>query len=316
MIEVALMIEGQNGLTWPRWQRLARAAEELGFAGLYRSDHYTNANPPDLDSLELWVSLTWLASHTSRIEFGPIVSPVSFRHPALTARMAAQVDDLSGGRLQLGLGAGWQEREHTNFGLDLLEVGPRFQRFREALDVISGLLKSDAPLSYSGQFYRLSEAALLPRPGRPGGPPIVIGGNGPQRTLPLTAKYADEWNAVFVSPERFRELNDQLDALLAVEGRAPASVRRSLMQGSAYGKDDAAVAEKLAGRDREQLAARGLLVGGAAEAVERLGQFAAAGVQRIMVQWIDLDDIAGLEHFAANVLPQLAQQERATYEQA
>ena len=304
-IDVALMIEGQNGLTWPRWQRLARAAEDLGFAGLYRSDHYTNANAPDLDSLELWVSLTWLASHTSRIEFGPIVSPVSFRHPALTARMAAQVDDLSGGRLQLGLGAGWQEREHTNFGMDLLEIGPRFRRFREALDVVSALLKSDAPVSYSGEYYRLSEAVLLPRPQRPGGPPITIGGNGPQRTLPLTAKYADEWNAVFVPPARFRELSDQLDALLAVEGRDPAAVRRSLMQGSAYGKDDAQLAARLAGRDRAQLEARGLLVGGPAEVVERLGAFAAAGVQRVMVQWLDLDDIAGLEHFAANVLPQL-----------
>lgn len=305
MIDVALMIEGQNGLNWPRWQRLARAAEDLGFAGLYRSDHYTNANAPDLDSLELWVSLTWLASHTSRIEFGPIVSPVSFRHPALTARMAAQVDDLSGGRLQLGLGAGWQEREHTNFGMDLLEVGPRFRRFREALDVVSALLKSDEPMSYSGEYYRLSEAVLLPRPQRAGGPPITIGGNGPQRTLPLTAKYADEWNAVFVPPARFRELSDQLDTLLAVEGRDPAAVRRSLMQGSAYGKDDAQLAARLAGRDRAQLAARGLLVGGPAEVVERLGEFAAAGVQRIMVQWLDLDDIAGLEHFAANVLPQL-----------
>jgi len=305
MIEVALMVEGQDGLNWPRWQRMARAAEELGFVGLYRSDHYTNANPPDLDSLELWVSLTWLASHTSRIEFGPIVSPVSFRHPTMTARMAAQVDDLSGGRLNLGLGAGWQEREHTNFGLDLLEVGPRFRRFQEALDVITGLLKSDTPLSYSGEFYRLHEAVVLPRPLRPGGPPIVIGGNGPQRTLPLTARYADEWNAVFVGPERFRELNDQLDALIAVEGRQPAAVRRSLMTGSAYGQDEATLQRRLAGRDRADLAARGILVGGPGEVAEQIGRFAEAGVQRIMVQWLDLDDSAGLEHFAATVLPQL-----------
>ena len=127
MLEVAIMIEGQNGLNWPRWQRIAQAVEDLGFAGLYRSDHYTNANPPDLDSLELWVSLTWLASHTTRIEFGPLVTPVSFRHPTMTARMASAVDDLSGGRLTLGLGAGWQEREHSHFGWDLLDV-PRALR--------------------------------------------------------------------------------------------------------------------------------------------------------------------------------------------
>src|SRR5574341_1941350 len=117
MLEIAIMIEGQNGLTWPRWQNIVRAVEDLGFAGLYRSDHFTNANPPDKESLELWVSLTWLAANTSRIEFGPLVTPFSFRHPALTARMAAAVDDLSGGRLTLGLGAGWQERrseEHTS----------------------------------------------------------------------------------------------------------------------------------------------------------------------------------------------------------
>ncbi len=150
MIEVALMIEGQNGLNWERWQRIAKAVDEMGFAGLYRSDHYTNANPPDKDSLELWVSLTWLASHTKQIEFGPLVSPVSFRQPTMTARMAAAVDDLSNGRLILGLGAGWQEREHANYGWDLLEVAPRFARFAEGLEVITRLLHSDEPVD----FYR------------------------------------------------------------------------------------------------------------------------------------------------------------------
>ncbi|PMP82174.1 MAG: LLM class F420-dependent oxidoreductase, partial [Chloroflexus aggregans] len=151
-IEIALMIEGQNRLTWPRWQRLAQAAEDLGFVGLYRSDHFTNANPPEKESLELWVSLTWLASHTKRIEFGPLVSPVSFRHPALTARMAAAVDDLAGGRLQLGLGAGWQEREHTMFGFDLLQVQERFHRFAEGLEVVTRLLRSETPITWIGEY--------------------------------------------------------------------------------------------------------------------------------------------------------------------
>lgn len=307
MIEVALMLEGQNGLNWPRWQRIARAAEDLGFVGLYRSDHYTNANPPDLDSLELWVSLTWLAGHTQRLEFGPIVSPMSFRHPTMTARMAAQIDDLSGGRLHLGLGAGWQEREHTNFGLDLLDIGPRFQRFEEGLEVITRLLKSDTPVSYSGSFYRLNEAILLPRPQRAGGPPIVIGGNGPKRTLPLTARYADEWNAVFVAPQRFAELNAQLSALLAAEGRDPASVRRSLMTGLTWAPTMDAFEQKLrdSGRTREQLAAHGVIHGALEEIPAQIQAFAEAGVQRIMIQWLDLDDLAGLEQFAAHVLPQV-----------
>lgn len=304
-IDVALMIEGQNGLTWSRWQRLAQAAEDLGFAGLYRSDHFTNANPPEKESLELWVSLTWLASHTRRIEFGPLVSPVSFRHPALTARMAAAVDDLSGGRLQLGLGAGWQEREHTMFGFDLLAVAPRFQRFREGLEVVTRLLRSDTPVTWIGEYYQLREAILLPRPQRLGGPPIVIGGNGEQRTLPLTARYADEWNAVFVSPARFAELNATLDNLLDTVGRPRDAVRRSLMIGSVFGRDEHEVERLLAGRDRQQLRSRGILVGVADEIIEQIQAFAAVGVQRIMVQWLDLDDLDRLESFATSVLPSL-----------
>lgn len=304
-IDVALMIEGQNGLTWSRWQRLAQAAEDLGFAGLYRSDHFTNANPPEKESLELWVSLTWLASHTRRIEFGPLVSPVSFRHPALTARMAAAVDDLSGGRLQLGLGAGWQEREHTMFGFDLLAVAPRFQRFREGLEVVTRLLRSDTPVTWIGEYYQLREAILLPRPQRLGGPPIVIGGNGEQRTLPLTARYADEWNAVFVSPARFAELNAKLDNLLDTVGRPRDAVRRSLMIGSVFGRDEHEVERLLAGRDRQQLRSRGILVGVADEIIEQIQAFAAVGVQRIMVQWLDLDDLDRLESFATSVLPSL-----------
>lgn len=303
-IEIALMIEGQNGLTWPRWQRLAQAAEDLGFAGLYRSDHFTNANPPEKESLELWISLAWLASHTKRIEFGPLVSPVSFRHPALTARMAAAVDDLSGGRLQLGLGAGWQEREHTMFGFDLLPVKERFQRFAEGLEVVTRLLRSDTPVTWIGKYYQLRDAILLPRPQRTAGPPIVIGGNGEKRTLALTAQYADEWNAVFVPPARFAELNAKLDELLAAAGRPHAAVRRSLMIGSVFGRDDAEVERLLAGRDRTALRARGILAGTAGEVAEQIHAFAEAGVERIMVQWLDLDDLDRLEAFATQVLPQ------------
>lgn len=303
VLEVALMIEGQNGLNWSRWQRIAQAAEDLGFVGLYRSDHYTNANPPDLDSLELWVSLTWLASHTRRIEFGPLVSPVSFRHPTLTARMASAVDDLSGGRLQLGLGAGWQAREHHNYGWELLDVARRFGRFTEGLEVITRLLRSAEPVTWHGEFYRLHDAIMLPRPQRPGGPPIVIGGNGPKLTLPLVAQYADEWNAVFIPATKFAELNGQLDTLLQVQGRPLAAVRRSLMTGVVFGRDEAEVQRKLQGRSLDALRERGVLVGTAGEIGEQLGQLAAVRVQRVMLQWLDLDDINGLEALAHAVLP-------------
>ncbi|MCB9434775.1 MAG: LLM class F420-dependent oxidoreductase [Ardenticatenaceae bacterium] len=306
-MEVAIMVEGQHGLTWERWQRVAQAVEDLGFAGLYRSDHYTNANPPDLDSLELWVSLTWLASHTKRIEFGPLVSPVSFRHPTMTARMAAAVDDLSGGRLILGLGAGWQVREHNNYGWDLLDVAPRFARFTEGLEVITQLLTSDTPVDFAGDYYRLQEGILLPRPQRKGGPPILIGGNGPLRTLPLVAKYASEWNGVYIPPATFAERSGQLDALLVENGRSPQSVRRSLMTGLIFGATTADVEAKLTPRNLTAAAARarGVAVGTPNELVAQLGEWAAVGVQRIMLQWMDLDDMDGLERLGTAVLPQV-----------
>src|SRR5215208_3822919 len=223
MLEIAVMIEGQNGLTWTRWQKIARLVEDLGFVGLFRSDHFTNSNPPDIDSLELWTSLTWLASNTKRIEFGPLVTPFSFRHPVHTARMASAVDDLSGGRLILGLGAGWNEREHHLFGFDLLEPEARFNRFNEGMEVVTRLLQSDEPVTYEGEYYHLRGAKLLPRPQRVGGPRILVGGNGVKRTLSYVVRYASEWNCVSVLPQDFADLNRRLDEMLTKAGRSTES---------------------------------------------------------------------------------------------
>jgi len=311
MLEVAIFLEGQNGLNWPRWQRIAEAVEALGYVGLYRSDHFTNMNPPDKDSLELWISLAWLASHTDRIEFGPLVSPISFRHPAFTARMAAAVDDLSGGRLILGLGSGWQEREHTNYGFDLLEINDRFDRFEEGLEVISLLLNSDQESDFDGKYFQLNEGILLPRPQRPGGPPLSIGGNGRKRTLPLTARYATEWNALMTTPEEFGLLNQHLDGLLDEQSRQPGDVKRSMMVGCIFGADETQLQERVAARTEgersvEDLRKRGVIVGTPHQMAEQLNLLAQAGVQRVMLQWIDLDDIEGLEIIAQRVLPQLS----------
>ncbi|MBC7875628.1 MAG: TIGR03560 family F420-dependent LLM class oxidoreductase [Anaerolineales bacterium] len=304
MLEVAIMLEGQNGLTWPRWQKIVRLVEELGFVGLYRSDHFTNANSPDIESLELWVSLTWLACNTSRIEFGPLVTPFSFRHPAFTARMASAVDDLSNGRLTLGLGGGWQEREHHLFGFDLLDVRERFDRFEEGMQVVTQLLKSDQPVSFNGKYFQLREAPLLPRPQRSGGPRILIGGNGHKRTPEFVARYADEWNAVYLSSAEFKKLNTQLDDLLIKEKRAPKSVRRSMMTGCIFGHNDSALKQKIesTGNTLEQLQADGAVAGNASQVKDQLNELEAHGLQRVMLQWLDLDDLAGLEALAKAVL--------------
>jgi len=303
-MEIAIMIEAQNGLTWPLWKNLAAAVEDLGFAGLFRSDHFTNATPPDKESLELWVSLTWLASPTRRIEFGPLVSPVSFRHPALTARMAAAVDDLSGGRLTLGLGAGWQEREHTLFGFELMDLVSRFYRFEEGLEVVTRLLKSSQPVTYEGKYYQLHAASLLPPPVRRGGPPILIGGNGEKRTMSLVVKFADEWNAVFLPPAEFARLSSRLDGLLREAGRAPKSVKRSMMAGMLFGRIQKKLDEQLSARHQtvEELRKSGVVVGVGQEVFEQLKGLEASGLQRIMLQWLDLDDLKSLAALAKSVL--------------
>ena len=304
MVEVAIFVEGQNGLNWENWRRIARATEDLGFVGLYRSDHFTNMQPPDIDSLELWVSLAWLADHTSRIEFGPLVTPLSFRNPVFTARTAKDVDELSNGRLTLGLGAGWQEREHEMFGFDLLEPEPRFDRFEEGVEVIYRLLREPEPVSFAGEYNRLQEASLLPRPVGAGRPPIMIGGRGWNRTLRLTAQFADEWNCNFRSAEVFARLNARLNTLLEQAGRQPTEIRRSLANTTIFARDERELRRKIEARGLtpDRLAKLGVIYGTGPQIVDQLGDYQAAGVQRVMLQWLELDDLDGLATLAEAVL--------------
>jgi F420-dependent oxidoreductase-like protein len=309
MTQIGIMIEGQDGLTWPRWKRILQAAEDLGFAFVFRSDHFTNASPPEKDSLELWTSLAYAASHTSRIEFGSMVAPVTFRHPAMTARVGAQIDDLSGGRLVLGLGAGWNEREHTMFGIPFHDVPTRYAMFADALEITRLLLESDAPVSYQGAHFSLENAVLLPRPQRK--TPVLIGGNGPRKTLPLAARYADEWNGVYLNAAAYRERTRRLDELASGLGRDPKQIKRSLMTRAITAPDDAALRSKLApGSTVEQLAERGAIAGVPSQIVDHIGRLVDAGVQRFMLQWLDQDDIAGLELLARDVLPQVQAAQR------
>jgi alkanesulfonate monooxygenase SsuD/methylene tetrahydromethanopterin reductase-like flavin-dependent oxidoreductase (luciferase family) len=284
---------------------------------LYRSDHFINSNASVVDSLDLWVSLTWLADNTKRIEFGPLVTPFSFRHPVHTARMASAVDDLSGGRFTLGLGAGWQEREHRRFGFPLLDIDGRFRRMEEGLEVVTRLLRSDEPSDFSGEFYTLQEAVMLPRPARApsqadaltgrtaGGPPILIGGNGAKRTLPLAARFADEWNADSITADEIRRLNSILDEMLAEQGRQPGDVRRSMMTGCVFGQSDTKVKEASKRHGEvsfKELSEKGIIVGTGSQIAEQLAQLAETNLDRVMLQWLDLDDLAGLEALAKAVL--------------
>lgn len=271
---IGLMVEGQMGLNWPRWERVLELAERVGFQCVFRSDHFTNGAPPDHDSLELFTSLTFAAIHTKRIEFGSLVAPVTFRQPLMTLRQGVQIDELSGGRLVLGLGAGWQQREHENYGIPFADFTTRFRTLTDALEIGQRLLATTDPVTFEGRSLRVKDAVLLPRPTRR--LPILIGGNGPKRSLPLAAKYADEWNGVFIDVDAYRQRNQLLDELIIKQGRDPKSVKRSFMGPLAN------------------------FQGG--EGIDRLHRYIEAGCQRFMLQFYDYDDLEPVARWAADHL--------------
>lgn len=304
-MRVGIMIEGAFGLNWPRWKRLVQAAEEFGFDGIYRSDHFMDGTDRHQDALEAYISLAWAADNTERIEIGTLVSPISFRDPRILAWQATAVNDLAKGRLRLGLGAGWQEKEHVAFGFELGSLDERFARLEEACQVVRGLTRSDLPISLDGERYPLQEAQLVPRYPDTDSPAIIIGGNGPKRTLPLVARFADEWNGLMISNDDYRKRNALLDELMAAEGRDPQLVRRSQMVGSIIAKDQATLDADPDNDRFEELLGRGAVIGTPNEVVEILGKKAEAGIESVMLQWMDQDDIAGLELVAREVLPQI-----------
>ena len=188
------------------------------------------------------------------------------------------------------------EREHEEWGFDLLGLDARFQRFKEALEIVTRLLRNEGPVSFSGEFYELNSAEIVPNPVRQGRLPIIIGGNGPRRTLPLAARFADEWNGVYLSGDGFRERNQLLDDLLHEEGRQPGDVRRTLMTRVIFGIDENQVSERLEGESADDLRGKGQIVGTAEQIPAQLRELEAAGVQGVMLQWVDdLDDVEGIE---------------------
>ena len=315
-MELSITIEGMFGLTWPRWEALTSAIERLGFAGCYRSDHFTLGNPPDADALEMIVSLTHLASHSKRVVMGPLVAPTSFRDPIMLVRQAMAIDDLSGGRMILGVGAGWMTREHEMFGYTLGDLKTRMDRLEEGLEVITRLVRSPEPVSFAGRFYTLREAQLLPRPARP--TPVMVGGKGPLRSLPMVARFADIWNCTPVPAAVYSERSELLDQLLVKQGRRPADVKRTVMLNVVVWRDGRDRARRLAlargalsalaGLSDDDTEAHlrdkmGAIVGEPDEVIARLRAYADAGAQEAMLQWVTLGDTEGLETLAELVMP-------------
>lgn len=318
MAKLGIMIEGQEDLTWERWHRLAERTEALGFESIWRSDHLTPLVRDDTaEALEAWISFATLADRTSRLRFGPMVTPITFRHPAVLAKMAACIDQLSNGRLELGLGAGWHDREHKAFGLPYPNMRERFERLEECLQLTIAIWTQDN-VSYDGRHYQLEDITSHPKPLQRPHPPIIIGGNGKRRTLPLAAKYGNEWNGTSQTPDEYRERRELLRGMCEGFGRDPDSVRCSLMITLLIGRDDAEVKARIgrhaeimskyphmATATPESLAESGWVVGTPPQVVDRLQQYAEAGAERFMLQIYDYDDLDVLEILAQDVMPQI-----------
>ena len=310
-IALCLMIEGQEGLTWERWRRLARAAEDGGFDGLFRSDHLTGLfGDAKRASLDTWASLTWLASNTSRIRFGPLVCPLTFHHPALLAKRAAAVAELSGGRLDLGIGAGWHEGEHMMFGVPFPPLKERMDRFECGARAIRALWQG-RPVTLEQPYYPLRDAESYPLP--PGGRvPLIIGGRGQRRTLPIVAACADEWNTTRITLDDYPAVRTALEASCRAAGRDPAVIRRSLMVPYIVGRDARERDARLASVRRTfprvpdseaGWRAAGFLFGDPAQVVAELRRWEKLGVTRVMLQTLDMEDFGAIELLAREVLP-------------
>lgn len=319
MAHVGIMIEGQEGLTWERWRTIAETVERLGYESLWRSDHLCSLfGVVDRPGLDTWPSLTYLAAATRRIRFGPLVCPITFRHPAMLAREAAAVDVLSGGRLELGVGAGWHDREHQAFGIPYPRVGERIRRLDEGIRVIRALWE-DGPAKFEGRFYRLDGAVGWPKPAQRPRIPLIVGGKG-TRLIGVVARYADEWNCGGGQPpDVVRRLTGVLEDACRAIGRDPRTIRRSWMGGFLIGENGSALerrAHKLheyvppraatpAATLPDELRRAGWLVGTPAEIAGQMRALTAEGISRFNLQFFDHEDLDALRLVAERVMPDL-----------
>lgn len=317
MTTFAVMIEAQEGVTWDDWRALIKTAEDLGFDGLWRSDHFSGTVATEQrNALALWPTLTLAAVESRRMSFGTLVSPISFRHPVYIARNAAALALLSNNRYVLGIGAGWNQREHDQFGFRLPPVKERMDRFEESLELIQ-LLLSGERVSFDGQYYQLDEAQLMPVPDQH--IPVLIGGGGEQRTLRLVAKYADEWNMGVTSNEAYQHKTEVLDGYCQEIGRDPSTITRSVMISHLVGHNWGELIERARALQRivprwaetktedipEAMRTRGALVGTPEEVADRVKELQSLGIQRLMLQTLSHRDLDSLRFFAEEVKPLL-----------
>jgi F420-dependent oxidoreductase-like protein len=299
-MRVCLMVEGQEDVTWEQWVGLAGACEEHGLEGLFRSDHYQSVmGRRERGSLDAWATLAALAARTSRLRLGTLVSPATFRHPSVLAKNVATVDHVSGGRVELGLGAGWHEGEHRAYGFEFPPTPTRMERLAEQLEIVTRSWTEDA-FSFQGRHYQVQDLRALPKPVQRPRPTLLVGGGAGPKSLGLAARWADEYNTTGVPLEELPERHGKLQAAWREAGRDPETARLSLMTTGVAGRDRAEVNERVrrvlavTGRDAsvdEVVEARpNWLLGTVDQLAERLQALEAAGVSRVMLQHLDHAD--------------------------
>lgn len=317
-MRLCLMLEGQEGVTWPQWLAVAEAAERLGFEALFSSDHYVSVQgAPERGSNDAWTILAGLAARTERLRLGTLVSPATFRHPAVLAKVATTVDHISGGRVEIGIGAGWWEEEHRTHGFPFPPVPERFAIFEEQVEIVHGLLAQDR-FSFEGAHYALEDCVFRHEPVQRPHPPIILGGRtaGP-RMQRLVARFADEFNTVGGTPEEVAARFARIRAGLREAGHDPAEVTTSLMTWFYVGRDEDEVRDRIErARQREPRAgafedflaevSRDRIVGTPERAIARLREYEAAGVERIVLNHELVDDLEHLEVLAHDIAPAVA----------
>ncbi|MEU5790855.1 LLM class F420-dependent oxidoreductase [Micromonospora purpureochromogenes] len=309
-MELRIFTEPQQGASYDQLLAVARAVEDAGYGAFFRSDHYlkmgsVSGEPGPTDA---WTTLAGLARDTSRIRLGTLMTAATFRLPGPLAITVAQVDQMSGGRVELGIGTGWYAEEHTAYGIPFPTLGERFARLEEQLAVITGLWETPVGKTFDhpGEYYPVTDSPALPKPVQQPRPPILLGGMGPKRTPRLAARYADEFNLPFASIEDTVAQISRVREACAGIGRDPATMRWSNALVLCCGRDEAEVARRAEaiGREPAELRENGL-AGTPAELVDKIGRYADAGSERIYLQLLDLTDLDHLELVAAEVMPQL-----------